>query len=115
MTLKSGGRLGDVDFALQSPPTFKLTGTLVDAKDLPVAGATVEIGGDWPLWGGTKARAHTDINGRFQLGPLMPEDYKIYVTAPGIKPSLPTMQTPSVKATIVDADVSDVVIRFPLR
>ena len=78
-------------------------------------GATVAIDGDWPKFSGQKEWTHTDEQGRFAIASLIPEDYKLYVTAPGIKPSLPTMQTPFVPIMIGDGDVTGLSIQLPIR
>jgi len=103
-----------LEFTLQSAPTFSVAGTVVDRNGDPVPGATIEIHGNWPVFGGKKDWAHTDERGRFQIGSLIPEDYSVYVTGPGIKPSFPTMQTPFVPVTIGDADVTGLSISFPV-
>jgi protocatechuate 3,4-dioxygenase beta subunit len=115
VSVQSARTTSGLEFTLQSAPTFAVAGAVVDRKGEPVRGATVEIYGNWPLFGGLEGWAHTDEHGQFQIGSLIPEDYKVYVTVPGIKPSPPTMQTPFVPVTIGDADVRDLSIPLQIR
>jgi hypothetical protein len=115
VTVQSARTTSGLEFTLQSAQTFGVSGAVVDRKGDPVRGAIVEIHGNWPLFGGKKDWAHTDERGRFQIRSLIPEDYSVYVTGPGIKPSLPTMQTPFVPITIGDGDVTGLSIQFPIR
>ncbi|RME21564.1 MAG: hypothetical protein D6798_17845 [Deltaproteobacteria bacterium] len=65
LQVEEGGRVDDVDFALESGATA--TGTLVDRSGAPVAGAVVQATGADPEITGTRREAITDADGRFTL------------------------------------------------
>ena len=110
--LLSVGTSGIVDgLTMMTSPTFEVSGIVVDKAGRPVVGALVALDARWPLFGGPKGSSQTDAKGRVRIGFIAAREYRLTVTPPGIEPSPVTRQTPFVRMTVVDADVSSLTIR----
>jgi len=110
-----GETLGGLDVKMMTAPTFEVSGFAVDEVGRPISGALVALEADWPLFGGPKGSSWTDAEGRFQIGFIAAGDYKLTVTPPGMEPQSVTRQTPFVRVTVIDADVSGLAIQVPIR
>lgn len=79
ITVKSGEHVSGLDFKNPAARTVTISGVVVDAGNRPVVGADIELRAEWMLFGGVKATARTDAEGRFELGPVAPSVYKVAV------------------------------------
>jgi hypothetical protein len=110
-----GAIVRGLDFKMMTAPHFEVTGVVVDRAGRPVSGALVAIDADWPLFGGPKGSDRTDAEGRFRIGFLAAGDYMLTVIPPGVESQRVTRQTPFVRVSVVDADVSGLAIQVPIQ
>jgi hypothetical protein len=99
-------------FTMMTSPTSEVSGIAVDRAGRPVPGALVALDASWPLFGGPRGSSQTDAEGRFRIGFIAPGEYRLTMKLPDTEPSPVTRQTPLVRITVVDADVSSLTIRF---
>jgi hypothetical protein len=104
-----------LDFQIVTAPPFEVSGVAVDEAGRAVAGALVALDADWSLFGGPKGSSRTDPEGRFRIGFIAAGDYMLTVTGPSSESKPVTAQTPFVRISVVDADVSGLIIQIPIR
>jgi hypothetical protein len=79
----AGETADNVVFSLQSVPSFRISGRVVDEKGVPVAGAMVMLIADprAPVFMGPTGRARTGDDGRFTIG-VTSGTYRVSATVP---------------------------------
>ena len=107
--------VGGLDFKVMPAPTFNVTGFAIDDAGRPASGWRVSLEADRPLFGGPKGSSRSDGEGRFHVRHASPGDYRLTATNSGSYPGAVTRQTPFVRVTVVEADVSGLVIQVPIR
>ena len=83
ITVAAGQTAENVVFSMQSVPSFRISGRVVDEKGVPVAGAMVMLIADprAPVFMGPTGRARTGDDGRFTIG-VASGTYRVSATVP---------------------------------
>jgi hypothetical protein len=82
LSVAAGAEVGNIVFAMQSAPAFRVSGIVVDENGNPVAGAMVMLMGD-PMTGGflgPGGNARSQDNGRFEINDVPPGTYRANAT-----------------------------------
>ena len=104
-----------LDFKVMPAQTFGVTGFAIDEAGRPASGWQISLEADRPLFGGPKGSSRSDGEGHFQIRHLSPGDYRLTATNWGSQPGAATRQAPFLRVTVIDADVSGLVIQVPIR
>ena len=81
----AGAEVGNVEFAMQAAPVFRISGTVVDEEGNPVAGAMVALVEDSSSdvrMMGSAGTVTTRDNGRFEIDEVTPGMYQARATIP---------------------------------
>jgi protocatechuate 3,4-dioxygenase beta subunit len=79
ITVSAGATVNNIDFTMQSTPSFHVSGIVVDEQGDPVSGAMVMLIGDprsGMVMGGPAASARAQDNGRFDMDDVPPGTYR---------------------------------------
>ena len=104
-----------LNFAILPAPMFEVSGTAVDEAARAMAGVEIALVGDWTLFGGLKGTSRTDGEGRFRIAGLAPGRYKLTTPGPGEDSRRVNRDAPFIRVTVVDGDVTGLVVPVPLR
>jgi hypothetical protein len=104
-----------LDFAMLPAPMFEVSGMAVDDAGGALAGVEIVMLGDWTLFGGRKGFGRTDSEGRFRIPGLAAGRYKLTVPSPGDDARRVNWDAPFIRVTVVDGDVTGLVVPVPLR
>ena len=138
IAVAAGAEVGNINFAMQTAPSFRVSGIVVDQDGKPVGGAMVMLMGDPRngMFGGPTGSARTQDNGRFDIDDVVAGSYRVnasipvmmngpggrgfagggavstggYVTSTWSSSASggPGSTDPSVEVAVTDADVKDV-------
>ena len=85
IAVAAGAEVGNINFAVQSVPAFRVSGTVVDENGNPVAGAMVMLMGDprnGGMFMGPSGSARTQDNGRFDMDDVPAGTYRANASTP---------------------------------
>jgi protocatechuate 3,4-dioxygenase beta subunit len=85
LSVAAGADVGNINFAMQAVPAFRVSGTVVDENGAAVAGAMVMLMGDPRTGGmflGPSGNARTQDNGRFDLDEVPAGTYRANASIP---------------------------------
>ena len=85
LSVAAGAEVGNINFAMQSVPAFRVSGTVVDENGNAVAGAMVMLMGDPRNGGmlmGPSGNARTQDNGRFDMDDVPAGAYRANASIP---------------------------------
>lgn len=136
IAVAAGAEVGNINFAMQTLPSFRVSGIVVDQDGKPVGGAMVMLMGDprSGMFGGSGGSTRTQDNGRFDIDDVVAGSYRVNASIPvmmngaggrgaagrgagatggfvGTWSSVsvgPGSTDPAVEVAVTDADVKDV-------
>jgi carboxypeptidase family protein len=83
IAVSAGADVGNISFAMQSVPAFRVSGVVVDEKGEPVAGARVMMMGESRgLLMGPPGGSQSQPDGRFTIGEVVAGAYRLTATVP---------------------------------
>ena len=85
LSVAAGAEVGNITFAMQSVPAFRVSGMVVDENGKPVAGAMVMLMGDprnGGMFMGPSGRVRTQDNGRFDMDDVPAGTYRANASIP---------------------------------
>jgi 5-hydroxyisourate hydrolase-like protein (transthyretin family) len=115
VTIGEAPFVSGLDFTMLTAPTFEVAGRAVHDDGRPAPGVEIALIGDWSLFGGRKGSCRTDAEGRFRIAGLTAGRYKLTVPPPDDRPRRANQDAPSIRLTVVDGDVTGLVVPVPIR
>jgi protocatechuate 3,4-dioxygenase beta subunit len=83
IAVAAGAEVGNISFAVQSLPAFRVSGVVVDEDGHPVAGAMVSLTGDprnGAMFMGPAGMTRTQDDGRFAIDDAVPGTYRAHAS-----------------------------------
>jgi hypothetical protein len=83
IAVAAGAEVGNISFAVQSLPAFRVSGVVVDEDGHPAAGAMVSLTGDprdGAMFMGPAGMMRTQDDGRFQIDDVVPGRYRAHAS-----------------------------------
>ena len=84
VAVAAGAEVGNITFAMQTVPSFRVSGIVVDQDGAPVGGAVVMLMGDPRngMFGGPAGSTRTQANGRFDIDDVAAGSYRVNGSIP---------------------------------
>jgi protocatechuate 3,4-dioxygenase beta subunit len=84
IAVAAGAEVGNISFAMQTLPSFRVSGIVVDQDGRPVGGAMVMLMGDprSGMFGGPGGSARTQDDGRFDIDDVVAGSYRVNGSIP---------------------------------
>jgi protocatechuate 3,4-dioxygenase beta subunit len=84
VAVAAGAEVGNITFAMQAVPSFRVSGIVVDQDGAPVGGAMVMLMGDprTGMFGGPAGSTRTRDNGRFDIDDVVAGSYRVNGSIP---------------------------------
>jgi hypothetical protein len=114
VTIGSAQVVTGLDFAMLAAAMFEVSGMAVDDAGRVMAGAEIALVGDWTLFGGLKGASRTDAEGRFRIAGLALGRCKLTTPRPGEDARQVNRDARFIRVTVVDSDVTGLVVSVPL-
>jgi len=86
IAVAAGAEVGNINFAMQTVPSFRVSGIVVDQDGKPVGGAMVMLMGDPRngMFGGPAGGTRSQDNGRFDIDDVVAGSYRVNGSIPVI-------------------------------
>ena len=84
IAVAAGAEVGTINFAMQTLPSFRVSGIVVDQDGKPVGGAMVMLTGDPQsgMFGGPAGSTRTHDNGRFDIDDVVAGSFRVNASIP---------------------------------